>query len=238
MLTCETTMIVVSMAIWDSFMTFMDRGGIFMWPLLVLSVVAFAVAIERSVFWFRVHGRRGLKRYTSLVVALRAGDRTRASALVYDDRSPYCQLTSDLLETDGDDAMAVAATEETRPRFERGLVILSTVVTAAPMLGILGTVVGIIQSFELLGGDASISDPRQVSGGIAEALITTACGLVVALLALFPYMLFRGQQERAIGRMESLVAAAIRGLRSEPEQPSAVSSSPKPSPEVAEMKSH
>ncbi len=89
---------------------------------------------------------------------------------------------------------------------------LSTIVTAAPMLGILGTVIGIIQSFELLGGDATITDPNQVSGGIAEALITTATGLVVALLALFPYMLFRGRQDRAIGRLESLATSAIAGL--------------------------
>ena len=79
------------------------------------------------------------------------------------------------------------------------------------MLGILGTVVGIIQSFELLGGDATITDPSQVSGGIAEALISTACGLVVALTALFPNMILRGRQERALGRLEALAGAVVVG---------------------------
>ena len=81
------------------------------------------------------------------------------------------------------------------------------------MLGILGTVVGIIQSFELLGGDATITDPSQVSGGIAEALISTATGLVVALLALFPYMLFRSRQDRALGRLEVLGGLLIAASR-------------------------
>ena len=205
-------MIVCSMAFLDSFLTFMERGGMLMWPLLFLSVVACAVSIERAVFWSRVHGSRGLQRLSMLTVALRKGDREQASVLLRNDPSPYGRLAREILDADGDETLAVAAAEEIRPRFERGLVILSTVVTAAPMLGILGTVVGIIQSFELLGGDASINDPRQVSGGIAEALITTASGLVVALLALFPYMVFRAQQERAIGRMESLIFAAIRGF--------------------------
>lgn len=232
-------MIFLSMTLSESFMTFMDRGGVLMWPLLVLSVIACAVTIERCVFWTRVHGPRGLKRLAALVVALRSGDRQRVSSIVQDDSSPYGQLTKELLEAEGDEALAVAAAEETRPRFERGLVILSTVVTAAPMLGILGTVVGIIQSFELLGGDASISDPRQVSGGIAEALITTATGLVVALIALFPYMVFRAQQERAVGRMESLIAAAIRGLHvTKPNNHTEDSQSPSAAREVAEAKSH
>ncbi|MCP4833610.1 MAG: MotA/TolQ/ExbB proton channel family protein, partial [Phycisphaera sp.] len=133
------------------------------------------------------------------------------------DGSPYSDLARDVVEGEEgvDEATVAVLSEEIRPRFERGLLLLSTIVTAAPMLGILGTVIGIIRSFELLGGDATITDPNQVSGGIAEALITTAAGLVVALLALFPYMLFRGRQERALGRLESLATAAITGFASD-----------------------
>ena len=211
MLWLGTTMITNPMDVFDSFMTFMDRGGVLMWPLLLLSVIACAVAIERTIFWSKVHGRSGLKRLAALNAALRKGDQLEISACLNRDPSPYGSLAKEIVEGDCDETLAIAAAEEVRPRFERGLVILSTVVTAAPMLGILGTVVGIIQSFELLGGDASISDPRQVSGGIAEALITTASGLVVALIALFPYMVFRAQQERATGRMESVISAAFRG---------------------------
>ena len=185
-----------------------------MWPLLFLSVVTISVVLERGLFWLRLDSRRGRSRYRVLAEAMRRGDRSRIEGLVDGDGSPYASLARDLLESEDqvDESTAAVYSEEIRPRFERGLLILSTIVTAAPMLGILGTVIGIIQSFELLGGDATITDPNQVSGGIAEALITTASGLVVALLALFPYMLFRGRQDRAIGRLESLATIAIAGL--------------------------
>ncbi|MDG2020625.1 MAG: MotA/TolQ/ExbB proton channel family protein [Phycisphaerales bacterium] len=198
----------------NAFLSFMERGGLVMWPLLFLSVVTISVVLERGLFWLRLDSRRGRSRYRVLAEAMRRGDRSRIEGLVDGDGSPYASLARDLLESEDqvDESTAAVYSEEIRPRFERGLLILSTIVTAAPMLGILGTVIGIIQSFELLGGDATITDPNQVSGGIAEALITTASGLVVALLALFPYMLFRGRQDRAIGRLESLATIAIAGL--------------------------
>ncbi len=185
-----------------------------MWPLLFLSVVTVSIVLERGIFWLRLDSRRGRSRYRGLAEALRRGDRSRIAGLVDGDGSPYASLARDMIGSQDqiDEATAAVFSEEIRPRFERGLLMLSTIVTAAPMLGILGTVIGIIQSFELLGGDATITDPNQVSGGIAEALITTATGLVVALLALFPYMLFRGKQDRAIGRLESLATSAIAGL--------------------------
>ena len=198
----------------NAFLSFMERGGLVMWPLLFLSVVTVSIVLERGVFWLRLDSRRGRSRYRRLAEALRRGDRSRIAGLVDGDGSPYASLARDLIGSQDqiDEATAAVFSEEIRPRFERGLLMLSTIVTAAPMLGILGTVIGIIQSFELLGGDATITDPNQVSGGIAEALITTATGLVVALLALFPYMLFRGKQDRAIGRLESLATSAIAGL--------------------------
>ena len=198
----------------DAILDFMARGGLVMWPLLFLSVLAVSVVLERAVFWGRLDSRRGRGRYRALAESLRRGDVPKVTGLVTGDGSPYADFARDVMaHEDGvDEATVAVLSEEVRPRFERGLLLLSTIVTAAPMLGILGTVVGIIQSFELLGGDATITDPNQVSGGIAEALITTAAGLVVALVALFPYMLFRGRQDRALGRLESLATAAITGL--------------------------
>ncbi len=198
----------------DSILDFMGRGGLVMWPLLLLSVLSISVVLERAVFWGRLDSRRGRSRYRAFAESLRRGDVSGIKGLVTGDPSPYADFARDVVEREEgvDEATVAVLSEEIRPRFERGLLLLSTIVTAAPMLGILGTVIGIIRSFELLGGDATITDPNQVSGGIAEALITTAAGLVVALVALFPYMLFRGRQERAIGRLESLGTAAITGL--------------------------
>ena len=108
-------MIVCSMAFLDSFLTFMERGGMLMWPLLFLSVVACAVSIERAVFWSRVHGSRGLQRLSMLTVALRKGDREQASVLLRNDPSPYGRLAREILDADGDETLAVAAAEEIRP---------------------------------------------------------------------------------------------------------------------------
>ena len=117
-----------------------------------------------------------------------------------------------MLDHGASDAVAMEAVEMQRPRIDRFMVALSTIITAAPLLGILGTVVGIIQSFRLLGEQAALSDPTDVAGGIAAALITTAFGLIIALVTLFPYMLFRSWSSRAIGRLETLIAAAQQGL--------------------------
>ena len=79
------------------------------------------------------------------------------------------------------------------------------------IISLLGTVLGIIQSFRLLGEQAVLTDPSDVAGGIAAALLTTALGLIVALVTLFPYMLFRGWSSRSIGRLETVIAAAQQG---------------------------
>ena len=192
-----------------------ERGGIVMVPLLVMSIVSLTLIVERSIFWLSIHrpgrGRGRVRRIEQLNEALRRGDRDRAGELVARDRSPYGMVARRLLDQGAGDAVAVEAVEMQRPKFDRFMVSLSTIITAAPLLGILGTVIGIIRSFNLLGEQQTLSDPRAVSVGIAEALLTTALGLVVALVTLFPYMMFRAQVERALGRVESVIAAAQQG---------------------------
>lgn len=197
--------------VWD-FFTIMERGGPVMWPLLIVSIVALAVTIERTWFWFNLHTGRESRRYRQLLNAFRNGDRSRAESILRNPGSVYDRLARRMLEDGPDDATALEEIDNLRTRTERFSSVLSTIVTASPMLGILGTVTGIIQSFELLGGNQSIIDPNDVSGGIAEALITTAGGLVIALMALFPYMIFRTQSDRALNRFEAMVTAAKQGL--------------------------
>ena len=73
------------------------------------------------------------------------------------------------------------------PKTARGLVVVSTIITAEPMLGILGTVTGIIKTFGALNASAGAADPLAATAGIGEALITTAAGLIASLILLFPY---------------------------------------------------
>ena len=96
-----------------------------------------------------------------------------------------------------------AALSYEQRRLERGLAWVDTAITAAPLMGILGTVLGIIDSFQLLGTSAAV-DPLSLSGGVAKALVTTATGLSIALVALFPFNLLVARTER---RMEELERA-------------------------------
>ena len=189
-----------------------ERGGFVMWPLLIVSVISVAVTLERLWFWGRLNSGRETARIRKLLRALRNGDRTRAEECLEEPGGVYDQLARKMLEEGPDDAIALESIEDLRSVTERFSGVLSTIVTASPMLGILGTVTGIIQSFELLGGARTIVDPRDVSGGIAEALITTAAGLIIALGTLFPYMIFKTQSDRALGRFEAIVTAAKQGL--------------------------
>jgi len=191
----------------SGFLGLMERGGVAMWPLLALSVVSLALILERSWFWWRTRGRD----VPRLAAALREGRTAEVRAIAGGSRDVHARFARALAEHGASEAVAAEAAEAVRPAIDRFMVGLSTIVTAAPMLGILGTVLGIIDSFELLGGDNAITDPSEVSAGIAQALVSTAAGLVVALSTLFPYMAFRARAERALGRLEALAAAGLQG---------------------------
>jgi biopolymer transport protein ExbB len=112
----------------------------------------------------------------------------------------------------------LAANKELK-RFGRGLPVLDTCITVAPLLGLLGTVTGMMHSFSLIGGD--LGAPGAITGGIAEALIATAFGLVIAIVALVPFNYLnarldeaRHQIEGAATRME-LLMKGIKGAGAE-----------------------
>jgi biopolymer transport protein ExbB len=116
------------------------------------------------------------------------------------------------------EAMEVAAGDEIE-RMKRGLPILDTIITMAPMLGILGTVTGIIKSFNLL-GTVGVADPRAATSGLAEALITTAAGLIVALATLVPFNYFVSRVTSSAKHLEQVAAqfgVAYRKSRSSAE---------------------
>ncbi|MCH2136182.1 MAG: MotA/TolQ/ExbB proton channel family protein [Phycisphaerales bacterium] len=197
-----------------------SRGGYVMYPLVLLSIASVTLVIERTVFWVSVNGRASLRRIARLNRALRDGNRDTVAELIEGDTTPYGRLARRLFFEGVTDAVAAEAVEDERGRLDRYMVSLSTIITAAPLLGILGTVLGIIQSFELLGSKSTLTDPTAVAGGIAAALLTTAFGLVVALVTLFPYMAFRGQVGHALGRIEAMVAAAQEGMAASNEESS------------------
>jgi len=185
----------------------MTRGGWVMYPLGVLSIIAVTLIFERCWFWVRTNSPNRIDRVRLIGQSLRSGQGEHVHRLIEGDTSVYGQLVRQLLSNAPTEAAAIDAVESQRPRLNRFMVTLGTIITAAPMLGILGTVTGIISAFKVL-GDQTVTDPSQVGSGIAEALLTTVVGLVIALVVLFPYNAFRGQMERTLGRMDSLIAAA------------------------------
>jgi len=193
-----------------SFTSLFERGGMVMFPLLLLSLVAVTFAFERCWFFIRTNNPARISRVSKIVRLLRRGELDAARQLVVADRSVYGRVVSMLLEEGANESTLIEAVESQRPRLERFMSMLSTIITAAPLLGILGTVIGIISSFEVLSDQAAATDPRQVSAGIAEALLTTAAGLIVALVVLFPFNAFRTQIDRTLSRIEAIGAAASR----------------------------
>lgn len=200
-------------SIYESSEELFAKGGWVMWPLLGLSLVALSLAFERFWFFLGTNSITRRSKVAQMAALMRAGHFEQAKNMAAKDRGVYGRITKAMLEEPGNDAAAVAAVEEQRHRLERFMPTLSTIITAAPMLGILGTVTGIISSFQLLSDQAKVT-PNEVSGGIAEALLTTAAGLIVALVVLFPYNAFRAQIDRTLGRIEALIAAASVGAQS------------------------
>lgn len=174
-----------------------------------MSVLSVAMSFERFVYWARCHGR-GRRRWLRLLgERLRSGNRDGVATMISKDRSVYARTVAVLLNTPLGQAPIVAdVVEQARHECERFGTSQSTIITAAPLLGILGTVLGIIESFDLLGAGGEVTDISAVAGGIAEALITTAFGLIVALITLFPYMAFRAHAGRCVSTLEALAATA------------------------------
>jgi biopolymer transport protein ExbB len=170
--------------------SFFQRGGMVMWPLLLCSLIAVAMAIERLLhFWHeRMAEALTAKTVGRVLDALVEGRFAEAETLVAQAPSASCRILAEGLRQRDvalQDSLTAAAEREIG-NLRQGLSILDTIITLAPLLGILGTVTGIIRSFNLL-STGGIQDPTAVTGGIAEALITTAAGLIVSICTLIPF---------------------------------------------------
>ena len=166
------------------------KGGPVMWPILVVSIVALTVVLERCIWWSGRWFRRDPKRIEKVFTAIENGDTTEASRLSRGSRDPVLRMLWNGLNhqhSSLEAALQVAAGIEIK-RAGRFLVVMDTLVTLAPLLGLLGTITGLIRSFSFLGNEELAV--QAVTGGIAEALIATACGLGIAIFALIPFNFF------------------------------------------------
>ncbi len=180
-------------------------GGPFMWPIVLCSVVAAAIILER--LWTlqeqRVLPRDLIRRVRQLVEADQVNEKVIAAL---EQNSPLGRvLAAGLASRHRSREIMMERLEDAGRHvvhdLERFLNTLGTIASTSPLLGLLGTVTGIIKSFNALQAGAA-GDPRMLSGGIAEALIATAAGLCVAIPALIAYRYLRGRVESFVVEME------------------------------------
>ena len=179
------------------------KGGPVMYPLLVCSVIVLTVVIERIFFWVGMDMRQNKQLVDDVLELCRHGDWESIRAKTKGSKDYIIRiLVTGILhrEFSMTKAMESAAADEIK-RMRRYHSVLDTMITVAPLLGIFGTVTGIIISFEVL-GTAGIENPQAVTAGIAQALITTAAGLGIAIFSVFPYNYFNSRIENAVLAIE------------------------------------
>ena len=205
---------------YEPMLDFLARGGPAMWVIAALSVATLAILMWK--LW-----------QLARLGAWRAGPQRRAlEALDHPPRVPEAELQGDLrsrvmrraLETAADPALSDEAAREETARVARaalgearvGLRTLELISTVAPLVGLLGTVLGMIEAFQALQETGNRADPAALAGGIWQALLTTAAGMAVAIPASAGLSWFEGVAERVQADMEDAavrVFGALRGRR-------------------------
>jgi biopolymer transport protein ExbB len=175
------------------------HGGPIMWPILLVSFVAITVVLERGLFLWRENAHREPEVVEKMLEkvenqdidgALALGGRSQdyvARIMVYALTHKDHSLTN---------AFTRAANQELN-RFQQGIAIIDTCITVAPLLGLLGTVAGMMNTFGALGGGDIAANAGQITGGVGEALIAVFAGLIISILGLLPFNLLNTRVEEA-----------------------------------------
>jgi biopolymer transport protein ExbB len=193
-------------------------GGPFMWPIIVCSIAAAGILFERLLQRKRVLPSDLMKRIEGMV------EQNQITPKVIDaleKNSPLGRvLAAALANRERGREVMMERVEDTGRHviheLERFLNSLGTIASISPLLGLLGTVTGIIRAFNavMLGG---MGDPRMLAGGISEALVCTAAGLAVAIPSLIAFRYLRGKVDRIVIEMEKIAVTFTDKLGQTPQ---------------------
>lgn len=186
------------------FLTLMAQGGVVMWILLGISLICLAIILERAFFWLKF-----LLRYSQ------SAQKALKNIETLEDFRKHQQAFSHAFQMPVESLLQVAYSKiliqaeyleaELLNRYSKGHHILSIFVTISPLLGILGTVLGIVTAFKVL-SNSSVQDPNMLSGGIAQALLTTIFGLMIAVVAFTAYGIFNAWIEKMQFKFSQMVS--------------------------------
>lgn len=175
------------------------HGGWIMWPILLVSFVAVTAVVERTLFLFAETSRRQPALVEQMLEKVENGDTAGAVSLGTPSKDYVARvLVYALTHKDHSltNAFTRAANQELN-RFQRGIAVLDTCITISPLLGLLGTVLGMMNTFGALGDGDIAANAGKITGGVGEALIATAAGLLIAIVGLLPYNVLNSRVEEA-----------------------------------------
>ncbi len=188
-----------------TFLELFQAGGPVMWPVLLVMFLALTVTVERVLFMIRESANRDHEMVEKILEKVEGRDVEGALALGQKSKDFVVRvLVYALTQKDASLSNAfIRAANQELARFSQGLATLDTCITAAPLLGLLGTVTGMMRTFGSLGTGGDIaSKAGTITGGVAEALIATACGLFIAVCTLFPFNILNARLEEARHEVE------------------------------------
>jgi biopolymer transport protein ExbB len=175
------------------------HGGWIMWPILLVSFVAVTAVVERTMFLIRENTRRQPERVEQMLEKVENGDYDAALGIGEKSTDYVAQvLVYAISHRDHSltNAFTRAANQELN-RYQRGIAVLDTCITISPLLGLLGTVLGMMNTFGALGDGDIAANAGKITGGVGEALIATAAGLLIAIVGLLPYNILNSRVEEA-----------------------------------------
>ena len=172
-----------------------------MYPLLICSIISLTVIVDRSIVWIRFGKFDNVLSVAELCTLAKSENQNSSTTSKRNVILRVLLMGLDGRNNESSWTMRQAAAGEVT-RMDKHLGILSTMVSLAPLLGIFGTVLGIIESFQLV-GNSSVTDPASATGGLAKALITTAFGLAIAMPSLIGFKVFDTKSIRLKSELEA-----------------------------------